>query len=58
MTHSNLVQTATDMMAESVNPMGWLADYDNALASSSDSELLNFVQAIRAETAFRGRAAA
>lgn len=38
MTHSQLVQAATDLMSEVSAPDQWLQLYDAALASSDDRE--------------------
>lgn len=43
MTHFELVQTATDFLAESREPQRWLAEYDEALASSSDRKLIDLI---------------
>ena len=39
MTHSQLVQAATDLISEVGASEQWLDDYDDALNSSSDREL-------------------
>jgi hypothetical protein len=49
MLHSELVQTATDLLADSRNPESWLEMFDRALSSDTDDALIVFIQALRAE---------
>ena len=58
MTHSELVQAATDLLSETMEPMRWVASYDSALASSSDRDLESFVNQLRQEVRTDSRLAA
>jgi hypothetical protein len=43
MKHAELVQSATDLLAESPYAEHWLAKYDQALGSANDQLLVEFV---------------
>jgi hypothetical protein len=58
MTHFELVQAATDLLSETMEPMRWLASYDSALASSSDRDIESFVYQLRQDVRSSSRMAA
>ena len=58
MKHAELVQKATDLLLESRNAENWLALYDAALASASDTELELLTEQLQRETYGRALAAA
>jgi hypothetical protein len=47
MLHSELVQTATDLLSESRNPEVWLEMYDVGLASHTDQELILLIEQLK-----------
>jgi len=47
MTHSELVQAATDLMFTCADADKWLSRYDLALASETDLQLTEFVKALQ-----------
>ncbi len=49
MTHFQFVRNAIDLLAETHQPLNWLAEYDSALASSSDAELLHLISRLKNE---------
>lgn len=58
MTHADLVQAATDLLAESWTPALWVDNYDAALASYNDRLLWELVEKLEREAAARNPLAA
>lgn len=49
MKHAELVQLGTDLLAETPRPERWLAQYDQALGSTNDELLVEFVNQLGRE---------
>jgi hypothetical protein len=47
MTHTELVQVATDLLFQSADAEKWLSQYDLALASDTDTLLTEFISQLK-----------
>jgi hypothetical protein len=57
-THADLIQASTSLLADSPNPSHWFPLYDAALASDSDRELKQLVSQMLSEQLVEHRFAA
>jgi hypothetical protein len=57
-THADLIQATTSLLADSPNPSHWFPLYDAALASETDRELKQLVSRLLSEQLFEHRLAA